>query len=90
MKKRLLAILLATILTVGGLTGCGAHVIDGEDNFGNVDNEYITLEQILEEDGCVIAYDKNTKVMYMCVYGYQTMGITPILNADGTPKLYEP
>ena len=53
------------------MTGCGAHVVDGENNFGNVDNGYITLEQILEEDGCVIAYDKNTKVMYMCVYGVE-------------------
>ena len=90
MKKRLLAVLLTTILTVGGLTGCGASVRNGEVNFLDINNEYISLVEVCEDNGCVIAYDKNTNVMYMCVYGYQKMGISPILNADGTPKLYEP
>ena len=59
-------------------------------NFTYVDNEYIHLITVCDrDDGNVIAYDKNTKVLYLCVYGYSTMGITPIYNSDGSLKLYE-
>ena len=42
-----------------------------------------------EDDGSVVAYDENTKVMYLCIYGYNSMAITPIYNSDGTVKLYD-
>ena len=56
-----------------------------------VDSKYIDFA-IVEQDrveGWAILYDKNTKVMYIILDGYQSTGMTPILNADGTPKLYE-
>jgi hypothetical protein len=36
-----------------------------------------------------IIVDKETGVMYLAVYGYHHFGITPLLNADGTPMLAE-
>lgn len=42
-----------------------------------------------KNDGSVVAYDENTKVMYLCVYGNNSMAITPIYNSDGTVKLYD-
>lgn len=36
-----------------------------------------------------IIADKETGVMYLIVYGYYQFGITPLLNADGTPMLAE-
>ena len=36
-----------------------------------------------------IIVDKETGVMYLVVYAYNQFGITPLLNADGTPMLAE-
>lgn len=90
MKKRILAVILCTILCFG-VTGCSAdHLIDGEDNFSSIDNEYMKMHILYDErDGCIIAYDEYTKVMYLCAYGNSTMAITPIYNSDGTVKLYD-
>lgn len=90
MKKRILAIVLCVVLCFG-VTGCSAdHLIDGEDNFSSIDNEYMKMHKLYDEkDGCIIAYDEYTKVMYLCTYGNSAMAITPIYNSDGTIKLYE-
>ncbi len=90
MKKKILAIVLCATLCFG-VTGCSAdHLIDGEGNFLHIDNEYMKMHKLYDEnDGCVIAYDEYTKVMYLCTYGYNSMAITPIYNSDGTVKLYE-
>lgn len=86
--KKIILLFLITILSLSCLMGCD-KMRDGDVNFERVDTDYISLEIICEENGSVIAYDKETKVMYLCVYGYSSMGITPILNSDGTPKLYD-
>lgn len=90
MKKKILAIVLCAALCFG-VTGCSAdHLIDGEDNFSHIDNEYMKMHKLYDEnDGCIIAYDEYTKVMYLCTYGNSSMAITPIYNSDGTVKLYE-
>lgn len=36
-----------------------------------------------------IFVDEETGVMYLAVYAYNHFGITPLLNADGTPMLAE-
>ena len=36
-----------------------------------------------------IIVDDETGVMYLVLYGYYQFGITPLLNADGTPMLAE-
>nr|DAR20366.1 MAG TPA: protein of unknown function (DUF4969) [Caudoviricetes sp.] len=89
MKKKIAAIIVALSMCVG-MTGCSEKVRNGNCNFTYVDNEYIHLITVCDRgDGNVIAYDENTKVLYLCVYGYSTMGITPIYNSDGSLKLYE-
>lgn len=89
-EKKILLVFLTILLMVIFLTGCDSSATrNGQDNFMVVDNEYIQLETLSNNDGCVIAYDKETKVMYMCVSGYSEMGITPIYNADGSLKLYQ-
>ena len=88
MKKRIAAIVLGLSMCIG-MTGCG-KTNNGEYNFKNVDNRYIHLITVCDkDDGNIIAYDEDTKVLYLCVYGYSSMGITPIYNPDGTLKLYE-
>lgn len=87
--KKIVAIVLGLTMCIG-MTGCSGKVRDGNRNFTYVDNEYIHLITVCDrDDGNVIAYDEDTKVLYLCVYGYSTMGITPIYNSDGSLKLYE-
>jgi hypothetical protein len=89
MKKKIAIIIVALSICVG-MAGCSGKARDGNCNFTYVDNEYIHLITVCDrDDGNIIAYDENTKVLYLCVYGYSTMGITPIYNSDGSLKLYE-
>lgn len=50
---------------------------------------YFDLEVICEKGARQICYDKNTNVLYYKFHGVDFYDITPILNSDGTPKLYE-
>lgn len=89
MKKKILAVVLGLTLCFG-TTGCGfSQVNNGYVNFKNADNKYIDMELVYQNNSVYVLYDKNTKVMYLCVEGYNTMGITPIYNSDGTVKLYD-
>lgn len=88
MKKKILAVVLGLTLCFG-MTGCGTHIKYGNSNFSNVDNKYMKMHEIYDKNNGVVAYDENTKVMYLCIYGYNSMAITPIYNSDGTVKLYD-
>lgn len=50
---------------------------------------YFDLEVICEKGARQICYDKNTNVLYYKFHVVDFYDITPILNSDGTPKLYE-
>ena len=75
MKKLVIMILCSLIL----LTGC-------KNRFYDVDTKAITLEIVEKNTVCQIYIyrDVDTDVLYIS-RGY---GPSPILNADGTPKLY--
>ena len=89
LKKKIATIIVALSICVG-MTGCSGKVRDGNCNFTYVDNKYIHLITVYDrDDGNVFAFVEDTKVLYVCVYGYSTMGITPIYNSDGSLKLYE-
>ena len=48
------------------------------------------FEYVADEGGFKIAYDKETKVMYAVSDGLYNCGtVTPLFNADGSPKLYK-
>ncbi len=64
MKKKIAAIIVALSMCIG-VTGCSEVSKDGDCNFSHVDNEYIHLITVCDkEDGNVVAYDKDTKVLY--------------------------
>ena len=88
MKKKILAVVLGLTLCFG-MTGCIKGDIESENS--DLGNKYIDLVTIYKDDkySTEVLYDKNTKVMYLCVEGYSMMGITPIYNSDGTVKLYD-
>lgn len=85
MKKAICVILI--IVLCSSLCGCGREA-----------GEYFTQSQrFLIVSGSssnapyyeTIIADKETGVMYIAVYAYNQFGITPLLNADGTPMLAE-
>ena len=89
--KKILSCLLLMLLLVSFVSCSPALSGRVEDIAEAVDSKYIDFAIVEQDhtDGWVILYDKNTKVMYIILDGYQSTGMTPILNADGTPKLYE-
>ena len=71
------------------VSGCGTHEDDpinhkSEDIFETVgkDNDAI-------DEKFIVVYHKETKVMYVIIEYYKGVGITPLLNPDGTPMLYQ-
>lgn len=57
--------------------------INNSDVFKLVDKDFDSTENF------VIVYHKETKVMYVVVEYDRGVGITPLLNPDGTPMLYQ-
>lgn len=90
--KNFLSILILIVVLCCTLVSCGAANSGTiKDVAERVDSKYMDLA-VVEYDyhnGWTILYDKNTMVMYVILDAYQSTGMTPILNADGTPRLYE-
>ena len=83
MKKMIFTIVLALILTVA-LTGCG---MKEENSDEDIDTGFRVLEKYYSTNmNMLITYDKTTGVMYLVNYHG---GVTPIINADGTPRIWE-
>ena len=81
MKKRLVALVLLCLTL--GLTGCSP--VKSEVDFGT-DSMFVIVE---ETPYWKIVYHKDTKVMYATCRGYDTGVFTLLVNADGTPQLWE-
>lgn len=78
MKKIILGIILIVMLL--SLSGCSTSEAGTDKRFVKVS----------DESYFIVYYDKKTKVMYAvsnCSYNYGT--VTLLVNADGTPLLYE-
>lgn len=51
--------------------------------------------EIIEEHGWLVpgytatVYEKNTGVMYQYIYTYHGIDMCALINADGTPQIYE-
>lgn len=84
MKKRIIMLLLVLIMPIMVLTGCT------EDTKEIRENRFI-LVLFDKESGCYqnIYVDKETRVMYLFVRVANGGGVTVMLNADGTPMLWE-
>jgi hypothetical protein len=90
--KKFLSILILVVVLCCSLVSCGAAGSGSiKDVAECVDSKYMDLAVVEYDfhDGWTILYDKNTMVMYIILDAYQSTGMTPILNADGTPRLYE-
>ena len=86
MRKKI-AIALA-VLTVA-VTGCSNS--SDEPLFGiDVESEESSFALVAEYNAFDIIYDKETGVMYTMSNRSYTYGVlTPLLNSDGTPKIYQ-
>ena len=70
---------------------CGCSNADEDDvsNFENTDIfKTVSIDCGRNED-YIVVYHIETKVMYVVVRHGRGVGITPLLNPDGTPMLYQ-
>lgn len=90
MKKKIVAALAALAALAVVSTGCSDS--QGETMFGEIDikGEQSSFGLIEEYNGFDIVYDKETGVMYTMSNRAYAYGIlTPLLNSDGAPKIYQ-
>ena len=93
MKKKLISLLLVLVMPM--LVLCGCNSIPQNDNYVLQENArfvYVSEYTINEKEEFKILVDKETRVMYLYYEGYSGhyyAGLTVMLNADGTPMLYE-
>lgn len=80
-------ILASCALAVGMLVACGdlqdETIIDNTRAYKN------PMVRLIYDDRTSIWYDEDTMVMYLEIHMVNGEGITPMLNADGSPKLYK-
>ena len=98
MKKIIICVLLILVLLFT-LVACAesedAQKLEKSTSKFGDNFEVITYEVVGDAGASYVItfYDKETKVMYLCyksrVYCGYASTITVLLNADGTPKLYE-
>jgi hypothetical protein len=76
---------LVAIVLVLTLTGCGKSV----ERVSTFESRSMFVE-IEKAQSWVIVYHRDTRVMYAISYGVSNVGtFTVLLNADGTPMVYE-
>ncbi len=94
MKKKLISLLLVLVMPM--LVLCGCRKMPTTDDYVEQENDrfvYVKKYNIGDNDYFRILVDKETRVMYLCevIVGgsSQGLGLTVMLNADGSPMLYE-
>lgn len=81
------ALILIVVMVVVSLVGC-ASISNATGNVGKVHSKYIDMEEIESTDAYIIYRDTTTDVLYLAVRGYNSSGLTPIYNSDGTLKTF--
>lgn len=79
MKKKILAAILTATLLIAGCSDM-ANVSAGQDN---------TMVLVESELNYSIYAEKDTGVMYLYIWSGPGSGLTVMLNADGTPKIWQ-
>ena len=88
MKKSFI-ILITMVLLSFGLTGCFADY-GAEQQYEESQSEYSMFVNVEYTSFYDIVYHEDTKVMYAISRGGYNQGtFTVLVNADGTPMLYE-
>lgn len=86
--KKSFVILITLALFMFGLTGCSGTKQVSEENVSQT--EYSMFIEVENGHDYYVAYHKDTKVMYAISDGaYNRGAFITLLNADGTPMLYE-
>lgn len=92
MKKSIIIILIVAILVIAtiGFFGCGENKdsIISDDRFIVIQHNDISTS-LLGDEYVLVLCDKETKVMYLFAKSGYGGGLTVLVNADGTPMLYE-
>lgn len=86
--KKLLILLLVLIMPIGLLCGCG---FENEEDIERENSSFAIIENV-DLGNCysyMVMVHKDTKVMYLWTIGYYKSGLTVMLNADGTPMIWE-
>lgn len=88
MKKIIRAIIsVALVLTI--FVSCGPESNDTADSIDPMEKFSIVYEQSVEDRlNVYIIRDYNTDVLYMYTTGMRKAGLTPLINADGSPVTY--
>lgn len=89
MRKKIL-VLLSVLMIIGSITGCNGEYENPDNNIKNIHSYYFDVEVVeeLANKTGFICRDKNTNVLYVVINGHTSALMTPILESDGTPKLY--
>lgn len=86
MKNKIIAILMASAIAFVTVTACGSSVVN------NSDDVIVTttmFERHMIDKYYSILVNKKTGVCYLEFDSDYRYGITVMLNADGTPKIWE-
>ena len=76
-------------MIIFGLVACVSSTVNATDSNNNYNGNMFTKVKSGLGDFYVV-YDNETKVMYAVSDGLYNRGVlTMLVNADGTPKLYE-
>lgn len=81
----ILAVIAIVLFVVLQLVGCAATPT--EKDVSSTESMFVVIEETLSWR---VVYHKETRVMYAVSYGVHNIGTFELLvNADGTPMLYE-
>lgn len=80
-------ILASCVLAAGMLVACSD--LQEENNIDNTRAYKNPMVNLIYGGHTAIWYDEDTMVMYLEIHTADGAGITPMLNADGSPKLYK-
>ena len=89
MKKRLLALAVTAMVL---MAGCSSKYIDNTTNTANATLDFPRFSSHHPDDSIMFSYliDKRTGVVYLVYYaGQYKIGMTVMLNADGSPVTYD-
>ena len=88
-NKKFLTIVICLFMIIFGLVACATSTVNATDSNNNYNGNMFTKVELGLSDFYVV-YDNETKVMYAVSDGLYNRGtLTMIVNADGTPKLYD-
>ena len=86
--KRIIVLILILITCMVIFVGCGVNNDVSKARFAMINNS-ISMDAPGTLDGAYLLADRETGVVYLYTCGYGTASITALLNADGTPMIYD-